>query len=89
MRFEWRDYDDFEKAIIEAWLDPNARKMTGIDGSFEEEYKYWRDENDSRSDSELWCKVVFRDDIPVAVLLIGCNENEFTLSDYVYRKGTD
>lgn len=81
MNFIWQDYEAFDKAVIEAWLDFEARKMTGINDSFEELYRYWQSE--SASGKELWCKVVLQADLPVAVVLVGCCEDEFTVSELI------
>lgn len=83
MRFIWRDYDKFDKSVVEEWLDDEARRTTGIDGSFEELYRYWLDKSDTTVENELWCKVVFRADKAVAALLIGCHKGEFTLSEFI------
>lgn len=76
-----------DKRVIENWLDEEARVYTGIDGSFEELYGYWKDETDILSGNEIYCKVIFQVDIPVAVLLIGCHECEFTVSELIVAPG--
>ena len=72
-----------DKRVIENWFDEEARLYTGIDGSFEELYLYWRGKNNISSENKIWCKVVFQDDNPVAVLLIGCHKEEFTVSELI------
>ena len=95
MKFIWRDYDTTDKTVIENWLDEEARFYTGIDGSFEDVYRYWLSESDISSENKIWCKVIFQANEPVAVLLmgvsspmhIGCNEYDYTVSELIVAPG--
>lgn len=80
MNFIWADYDT-SMHLVEEWLDDEAVKATGIDDGFQDFYEYWK--NESIPDANFWCKVVFENDTPFAVIVVGKNENKHIIMELV------
>ena len=68
MTFVWRDYSPETMNYIEDWLDESAVKSTGLDEGFRAFYEYWASEGGLVVGENYWCKVVFQDTIPFAVI---------------------
>lgn len=82
MKFNWTDYD-ISMQFVEAWLDNETIKATGLDDGFKAFYEYWKSE--SISNENFWCKVVSENDNPIAVIAIGKNESKHTIMEYVVK----
>jgi len=70
MNFVWRDYDPEAMLYVETWLDENAVKGTGLDEGFRDFYEYWANEDEFVLGKNFWCKVVFENDQPFAVITL-------------------
>lgn len=68
MSFIWRDYNPNTMGYIENWLDEEAVKSTGLDEGFYHFYNYWANEDGFVVGENFWCKVVYENDIPFAVI---------------------
>ena len=75
MNFDWRDYNPETMGYVENWLDEYAVRMTGMDEGFRQEYEYWSNEDCNVVGGNYWCKVVFEDGVPFAVIEFGMHES--------------
>ena len=78
MNFVWRDYDPKNMSYIENWLDERAVRSTGLDDGFCDFYEYWANEDSFVVGENFWCKVVYENDKPVAVIAL-CHHEQKTL----------
>ncbi len=83
MNFVWRDYDPQTMAYIETWLDESAVKSTGLDQGFRDFYEYWADEGGFVVGENFWCKVIFEDDQPFAVIAFCLHESKIIIMEIV------
>lgn len=81
MNFEWRDYDARMMGYVEDWLDESAVRATGLDEGFEAFYTYWAHEEGFAVKENFWCKVVFEDDCPFAVIALALYEEKITVME--------
>jgi len=81
MDFVWRDYNPETMGYVENWLDEHAVKMTGMDDGFRQEYEYWANEDYNTVGENFWCKVVFENEIPFAVIEFGLYEGVVTIME--------
>ena len=68
MYFVWYDYNPNTMNFIENWLDESAVESTGLDEGFRAFYEYWANEDGFVVGENFWCKVVFENDKPFAVI---------------------
>ena len=78
MGYVWRDYNPKTMRYIENWLDENAIKSTGLDDGFCAFYEYWASEDGFVVGENFWCKVVFENDAPFAVVAL-CQDERKTI----------
>lgn len=83
MLFEWIDYIAKYAALIDSWLDDSAIEMTGIDECWD---NYW---NAVLIDALNYpgcldyCKMVFTDGKPIAVVAFGYYRGDVTISEII------
>ena len=68
MNYGWCDYNPNTMSYIENWLDETAVNSTGLDEGFRAFYEYWAKEEDFVVGENFWCKVVCRQEDPLAVI---------------------
>ena len=68
MKFTWHDYSPETMGYVENWLDDSAVTSTGLDEGFRAFYEYWANEDGFVVGENFWCKVVFENDKPFAVI---------------------
>jgi RimJ/RimL family protein N-acetyltransferase len=83
MNFTWRDYNPETMTFVEAWLDEDAVKTTGLDEGFQNFYSYWANEDGFVVNENYWCKVVFENDEPFAVIALCLYEDKTTVMETV------
>lgn len=81
MIFTWIDYTPETMGYVENWLDEYAVRMTGMDDGFRQEYEYWSNEDYNIVGENYWCKVVFENEIPFAVIEFGMHEGVVTIME--------
>ena len=81
MHYVWRDYDPKSMRYIESWLDERAISSTGLDEGFYRFYEYWASEEDFVVGENFWCKVVFENDQPFAVIAFCLYEHTITIME--------
>ena len=81
MNFIWCDYNPETMGYVENWLDEHAVRMTGMDNGFRQEYEYWANEDYNTAGENFWCKVVFENEIPFAIIEFGVHEGVVTVME--------
>ncbi len=83
MNFTCRDYHPETMRYIENWLDESAVKSTGLDDGFHAFYEYWANEDGFVVGENFWCKVVFENDEPLAVIAFCLYEEKINIMEIV------
>lgn len=83
MNYVWRDYYPQTMRHIESWLDESAVKSTGLDEGFRGFYEYWASEDGFVVGENYWCKVVFENDTPLAVIAFCHHEHTILVMEIV------
>ena len=83
MNYVWRDYNPNTMGYIEAWLDESAIQSTGLDDGFRDFYEYWANEDGFVVGENFWCKVVFENDTPFAVIAVCRHEQKTNIMEVV------
>lgn len=85
MCFVWHDYDPQTMSFVEDWLDKSAVKSTGLDEGFRAFYEYWENEDEFVSGVNFWCKVVFENDEPFAVMAFCRHEDKIIIMEVLIK----
>lgn len=83
MNFAWRDYNPETMGFVEDWIDEVAVKMTGMEDGFRQEYEYWSNEDYNVVGDNYWCKVIFENLNPFAVIEFSLHEGCFTIMEII------
>ena len=83
MQYRWLDYVSDYAPLIDSWLDDDARRYTGCDDGWEDYFNYWKNDSQTQMGVNFWEKVIFCNDVPLAVVSIGFSENRFTVSEFI------
>ena len=83
MKFGWSDFNPETMGFVEDWLDEVAVKMTGMDDGFRQEYEYWSNEDYNVVGVNYWCKVIFENQNPFAVIEFGLHEGCFSIMEII------
>ena len=70
MKYSWQDYNPETMEYVENWLDEHAIRMTGIDDGFRDNYEYWANDGEHIVGENYWCKVVFQNSQPIAIIAL-------------------
>ena len=81
MNYVWRDYNPNTMGYIEAWLDESSIKFTGLDDGFRDFYEYWANEDGFVVGENFWCKVVFENNEPFAVIAFCQHEEKLNIME--------
>ncbi|MBO5066140.1 MAG: GNAT family N-acetyltransferase [Clostridia bacterium] len=87
MIFTWEDYNPETMGYVENRLDEYAVKMTGMDDGFRDNYEYWANEDYNTIGENFWCKVVFENETPFAVIQLGIYEGVVTVMETLVAPG--
>lgn len=85
MDYVWRDYHPETMGYPEQWLDAQAVKTTGLDDGFRPFYAYWANEDGFVPGENFWCKVVFQDDEPFAVVAFCLSEHRISIMELIVK----
>ena len=83
MQYIWHDYDPETMGFVESWLDEAAVRSTGLEDGFRDFYEYWAKEDGFAVGENYWCKVVFEEDRPFAVIALALYEGKVTVMELV------
>ena len=78
MNLVWYDYNPKTMTFVESWLDESAVESTGLDEGFCAFYEYWAKEDGFDIGENYWCKVVFENGQPFAVVAL-CRDGDKVL----------
>lgn len=81
MNFKWEDYNPDTMQYVEKWLDKKAVRMTGNDDGWRSFYEYWANVDYNIVGENYWCKVVFENEKPFAVMALGLYEGNITIME--------
>ena len=83
MIFKWIDYTYKDDVLIDSWLDEEAVRLTGLEDGWRAFYDYWANE----LKDGYWCKVVYFDDTPIAIIFFDYNPeiDSYHISEFVVR----
>ena len=74
MNMIWKDYDPDTMPFVEDWLDEQAVHTTGMDDGWRAFHEYWITEGGCVPGTDYWCKVVYDDEIPFAIIALSLHE---------------
>ena len=84
MKFTWRDYySKSHSALVDSWLDKEAKSFTGCDESWNAFHSYYVGESGLRLNENYWCKVIYYNDHPFAIIALSLYNSIFTIMEYV------
>ena len=83
MELLWKDYDPETMGYIEVWLDDTAVRSTGLDEGFRAFYEYWRSEEGFVPGENFWCKALWENGEPFAVIALCEHEGKVTVMELV------
>lgn len=81
MNFAWYDYDPNTMSFVENWLDESAVESTGLEEGFRAFYEYWATEDGFAVGENFWCKLVFENDKPFAVIALCHHEHRIIIME--------
>ena len=84
MKFIWCDYSPY-MSFVEDWIDENAIKMTGVDDGWRSFHNYWINDEEITYNENYWCKTVYEDDIPFAVIAFTEYKDIFIIQEVIVR----
>ncbi len=87
MRYIWKDYNPESMGFVEAWLDKHAVRMTGMDDGYRSEYEYWAGEEEYIVGKNFWCKIVYENENPFALVQLGLYEGVVTIMETIVAPG--
>ena len=83
MGYIWYDYEPEKMSFVENWLDDETIRKTGIDDGWHDFHEYWQNEENTVPGENYWCKVVFENGKPFAVVALGMNEGIYNVMELV------
>lgn len=83
MKYNWIDYTAEYAPIVESWLDLEAKKNTGCDEGFDQEFEYWKNDSNTKIGENFWGKVVCDGGAPFAVIAAGFYDGIFIICELI------
>ncbi len=80
MQFVWCDYSE-DMFFVESWLDAYAVRVTGIDDGWRDFYEYWKSDENTVLGENFWCKTVYENGEPFAVVAVGFHDGVFNIME--------
>ena len=86
MEYAWRDYTASDAAVIEHWMDADARYYTGCDDGWDTYVSYMLREDYIRPGENFRCLVISAGEFPVAAAALYLDEDgTLCVSEFVVR----
>ena len=85
MRFDWKDYGVDTMPFVEDWLDDYAVRMTGMDDGWRSFHEYWITEGGMTPGKDYWCKVVYDQATPFAVVAFSLYEGNYHVMELLVK----
>ena len=80
---QWQDYEPEQAALVNAWLDREAVRDTGLADGFDAFYQYWKNETDPARGESFWCKLVSEEQRPFAAVAYAAFRQTVTVMEIV------
>ncbi len=83
MKFSWMDYA--LEDTVESWIDEETKSLTGLSEGFHAFFDYWKDneEQDSMYNENFWCKIISKDEQPLAVIAFGLWDDSINIMELI------
>lgn len=75
MEYKWREYTAADAAVIESWMDADARYFTGCDNGWDDYVSCMKQEDYIRPGENFRCPVISAGDQPVAAAALYLDED--------------
>ena len=85
MRFDWKDYAADTMPFVADWLDDYAVRMTGMDDGWRSFHEYWITEGGMTPGKDYWCKVVYDQATPFAVIALSLYEETYHVMELLVK----
>ena len=85
MKFDWKKYFPNTMPFVEEWLDDHAVRMTGMDDGWRAFHEYWITDGEMMLGKDYWCKVVYDDKTPFAVIALSLHEGSFHIMELLVK----
>ncbi len=82
MHFQWKSYTPADAALVDAWLDAEAIRETGIDEGWQTFYDFWMTEHPAE-DSRDYCYLVLEKECAFAVIYTSLTNGVLTVSELI------
>ncbi len=82
MRYTWKPYTEADAGLVDAWLDADAIRGTGLEEGWQAFYGYWMTESRTGEGKDR-CFLISQQGTPIAVLYIAVTAGEMLLSEYI------
>ncbi len=80
---QWQDYGPEQAVLVNAWLDREAVRNTGLDDGFDAFYQYWERNSDPARGENFYCKIVSTERRPVAVVAFSYYQQTVVIMEIV------
>lgn len=80
---EWEDYGSEQAVLVNAWLDRDAVRNTGLDDGLDAFYQYWERNSDPARGKIFYCKIVSEERRPVAVVAFSYHQQTVVVMEIV------
>ncbi len=83
MKYIWKDYEPGNMGFIESWVDEETANSTGLDEGFDNFYRYWSNDENTKLNENFWCKVVYEKETPLAVIAFSFYESKIIIMEFI------
>ncbi len=80
---EWQDYGPEQAVLVNAWLDRDAVRNTGLEDGLDAFYQYWERNSDPARGEIFYCKIVSEEWRPVAVVAFSYHQQTVVVMEIV------
>ena len=85
MKFDWKNYFPNTMPFVEEWLDDHAVRMTGMEDGWRAFHEYWITDGEMMLGKDYWCKVVYDDKTPFAVIALSLHDGSFHIMELLVK----
>ena len=85
MIYSWKDYDPKAMLFVDNWLEGQAVVLTGLEDGWNAFHNYWITEGGLTVGKDYWCKVVYINDDPLAVIAFSAEKEKYHIMEIVVK----
>ena len=85
MIYTWKDYDPEAMPFVEDWLDGQTIALTSLEDGWNAFHDYWITEGGLTVGKDYWCKVVYINDDPLAVIAFSAEKENYHIMEIVVK----